>query len=92
MAAHVAPPITPPTPADPLEVLVLGDSLATHVGQQMSAQLANSKLVDVKTVWRNGTGLTNPAFFNWEAGARPWCATSVPMRSWCSSVATSAMT
>lgn len=70
VAAPVAPPITAPTPADPLEVLVLGDSLATYVGQQMSAQLANSKLVDVKTVWRNGTGLTNPAFFNWEAGAR----------------------
>jgi hypothetical protein len=36
----------------------------------MAAQLADSKLADVKSVWRNGTGLTNPAFYNWEAGAR----------------------
>lgn len=65
-----APAITVPTPSQPLRVLVLGDSLATYVGQQMSAKLAGSDLVGVKTVWRNGTGLTNPQFFNWEAGAR----------------------
>ena len=65
-----APAITTPTPADPLKILVLGDSLSTFVGQQMAAQLADSKVADVKSVWRNGTGLTNPAFYNWEAGAR----------------------
>ncbi|MBK6762702.1 MAG: DUF459 domain-containing protein [Micrococcales bacterium] len=65
-----APPITSPTAADPLQVLVLGDSLSTFVGQQMAAQLADSRLVDFTSVWRNGTGLTNPAFFNWESGAR----------------------
>jgi hypothetical protein len=65
-----APAITHPTAADPLKILVLGDSLSTFVGQQMAAQLAESKVADVKSVWRNGTGLTNPAFYNWEAGAR----------------------
>ncbi len=65
-----APPITTPTAADPLKILVLGDSLSTFVGQQMSVLLADSKVASVKTVWRNGTGLTNPAFFNWESGAR----------------------
>lgn len=65
-----APAITVPTPSQPLRVLVLGDSLATYVGQQMSAKLASSNVVRVKTIWRNGTGLTNPQFFNWEAGAR----------------------
>jgi hypothetical protein len=65
-----APAITTPTVADPVKILVLGDSLSTFVGQQMAAQLADSKLADVKSVWRNGTGLTNPAFYNWEAGAR----------------------
>lgn len=65
-----APAITAPTAVDPLNVLVLGDSLSTYVGQQMAGLLADSKVVNVKTVWRNGTGLTNPAFFNWEAGAR----------------------
>ena len=65
-----APAISTPTAADPLKILVLGDSLSTFVGQQMAAQLAESKVADVKSVWRNGTGLTNPAFYNWEAGAR----------------------
>lgn len=65
-----APPITAPTATDPLQVLVLGDSLSTFVGQQMATQLADSQLVEVSSVWRNGTGLTNPAFFNWESGAR----------------------
>ncbi|HQR79494.1 MAG TPA: DUF459 domain-containing protein [Actinomycetota bacterium] len=65
-----APPITAPTAADPLQVLVVGDSLSTYVGQQMATQLADSRLVEVSSVWRNGTGLTNPAFFNWESGAR----------------------
>jgi hypothetical protein len=65
-----APSVTRPTAADPLDVLVLGDSLSTFVGQQMSAQLADSDRVKVKTIWRNGTGLTNPAFFNWQSGAR----------------------
>lgn len=65
-----APAITTPTATDPLKILVLGDSLSTFVGQQMAAQLADSKVAEVKSVWRNGTGLTNPAFYNWEAGAR----------------------
>ncbi len=68
--APTLPSTTVPTAADPLKILVIGDSLSTFVGQQMSALLADSKTATVKSVWRNGTGLTNPAFFNWEAGAR----------------------
>ncbi|MCU0296394.1 MAG: DUF459 domain-containing protein [Candidatus Nanopelagicales bacterium] len=68
--APTLPALTNPTAADPLKILVVGDSLSTFVGQQMSALLADSKTATVSSVWRNGTGLTNPAFFNWEAGAR----------------------
>ena len=58
-----------PTPERPLRVLVTGDSQAEFLGQRLIDQ-APRGLVDVTTVARNGTGLTNPAFFNWEINAR----------------------
>jgi hypothetical protein len=58
-----------PTTEAPLEVLVTGDSQATFLGQQLAEQ-APPGLIDVETAARNGTGLTNPAFFNWEVNAR----------------------
>jgi uncharacterized protein len=58
-----------PTRAHPLRVLVTGDSQAEFLGQRLIDQ-APSGLLDVTTVARNGTGLTNPAFFNWEINAR----------------------
>jgi hypothetical protein len=57
-----------PTTADPLDVLVTGDSQAEFLGQRLIDQ-APEGLLDVTTVARNGTGLTNPAFFNWEINA-----------------------
>jgi hypothetical protein len=57
-----------PTRADPLHVLVTGDSQAEFIGQQLAAQ-ARDGLMEVETVPRIGTGLTNPAFFNWEVNA-----------------------
>jgi hypothetical protein len=58
-----------PSPARPLELLVTGDSEASFVGERLVDQGA-SDLLDVETVARNGTGLTNPAFFNWELNAQ----------------------
>jgi len=58
-----------PTRAHPLRVLVTGDSQAEFLGQRLIDQ-GPSELLDVTTVARNGTGLTNPAFFNWEINAR----------------------
>jgi hypothetical protein len=58
-----------PTAADPLRVLVTGDSQAEFLGQRLVDQ-APQGLLDVTTVARNGTGLTNPAFFNWEINAK----------------------
>jgi uncharacterized protein len=58
-----------PTPARPLELLVTGDSEASFVGERLIDQ-GPADLLDVETVARNGTGLTNPAFFNWELNAR----------------------
>ena len=58
-----------PTPADPLEVLVTGDSEAEFLGQRVTDQ-SPPGLLRVETVARNATGLTNPDFFNWELNAR----------------------
>src|SRR4051812_33610313 len=58
-----------PTRTRPLRVLVTGDSQAEFIGQRLIDQ-APKGLLDVTTVARNGTGLTNPAFFNWEVNAR----------------------
>jgi hypothetical protein len=58
-----------PTPERPLKVFVTGDSQAEFLGQRLIDQ-SPPGLLDVTTVARNGTGLTNPAFFNWEINAR----------------------
>ena len=58
-----------PTPERPLELLVTGDSEAEFVGQRLIDQ-GPAGLLEVETVARNGTGLTNPAFFNWELNAQ----------------------
>src|SRR5919112_1286567 len=57
-----------PTTAEPLKVLVTGDSQAEFLGQRLIDQ-APEGLLDVTTVARNGTGFTNPAFFNWGINA-----------------------
>jgi uncharacterized protein len=58
-----------PTAARPLEVLVTGDSEAEFLGQRLTDQ-SPPGLLEVETVARNATGLTNPAFFNWELNAQ----------------------
>jgi uncharacterized protein len=60
---------TQPTPTRPLRVLVTGDSQAEFFGQRLVDQ-SPPGLLEVETAARNGTGLTNPAFFNWEINAR----------------------
>ncbi len=59
-----------PTPGNPLKVLVTGDSLSTYVGQQLTSLTDDKGLVKVTLLDRNGTGLSNPSFFNWQKAAR----------------------
>jgi uncharacterized protein len=66
-----------PTAARPLQVLVTGDSQAEFLGQRLVDQSPEG-LLDVTTVPRNGTGLTNPAFFNWEINAQQEVAARDP--------------
>jgi hypothetical protein len=66
-----------PTKDKPLNVLVTGDSQAEFLGQRLADQ-SPPGLLNVTTVARNGTGLTNPAFFNWEINAQQEIAARDP--------------
>jgi uncharacterized protein len=68
---------TQPTPQRPLRVLVTGDSQAEFLGQRLVDQ-SRPGLLEVETAARNGTGLTNPAFFNWEINAEQEVAAREP--------------
>jgi hypothetical protein len=66
-----------PTPEDPVEVFVTGDSQAAFIGQLLT-DLLPDELFDVEVVPRNATGLTNPEFFNWELNAQQEIAARAP--------------
>src|SRR5215218_5294466 len=66
-----------PAAGRPLDVLVTGNSEADFVGQRLIDQ-APPGLLDIDTAARNGTGLTNPAFFNWELNAQQEMASRDP--------------
>jgi uncharacterized protein len=66
-----------PTPEDPVEVLVTGDSQAEFIGQLLIDELPDD-LFDVEVAARNATGLTNPEFFNWEINAQQEIAARAP--------------
>src|SRR3954451_2682812 len=58
-----------PTRQRPLRVLVTGDSLSTYVAEQMDQLARGAGLVRIKGVWADGTGLSNPSFYNWQKAA-----------------------
>jgi uncharacterized protein len=66
-----------PTPDDPVEVFVTGDSQAEFIGQLLTDELPDD-LFDVEVTARNATGLTNPEFFNWEINAQQEIAARAP--------------
>src|ERR671919_1985753 len=66
-----------PTPEDPVEVFVTGDSQAEFIGQLLTDELPDD-LFDVEIAARNSTGLTNPQFFNWELNAQQEIAARQP--------------
>jgi uncharacterized protein len=66
-----------PTPEDPVEVFVTGDSQAEFIGQLLTDALPDD-LFDVEIAARNSTGLTNPEFFNWELNAQQEIAARAP--------------
>ena len=64
------PGITHPTAADPLRVLILGDSLGIDLGGPLQNDLVNTGVVKATLDARESTGLTRPDYFNWPASCR----------------------
>jgi hypothetical protein len=75
-AARPLAPVRVPTAADPLRVLVTGDSLTESLGPT----IANSAppTVRARTDTRFGTGLVRPDFFDWASHARDQLAHDDP--------------
>ena len=56
-----------PTAADPLRVLIVGDSLGIDLGGPLQYDLADTGVVNAALDARESTGLTRPDYFNWPA-------------------------
>ncbi len=56
-----------PTAADPLRVLIVGDSLGIDMGQALQNDLANTGVVQATLDAKESTGLTRPEYYNWPA-------------------------
>ena len=66
--ATTLPPLnTHPTPATPLKVLIVGDSVGLDLGQPLVNALAGYGDVATYLDGRIDTGLTRPDYFNWPA-------------------------
>jgi hypothetical protein len=64
------PPLRVGTAADPLRVLVIGDSLGLSFGYSMANKLDAGGIVKTTVDAREGTGLTRPDAFDWSAEVR----------------------
>ncbi len=62
-------PINPklPTAANPLRVLIVGDSLGLDMGGALQDDLASTGVVNAALDARESTGLTRPDYFDWPA-------------------------
>ena len=58
---------TQPTAADPLRVLIVGDSVGLDLGQALVADLSNTGVVNPDLDGRVDTGLSRPDYFDWPA-------------------------
>jgi hypothetical protein len=63
--ATTVPDLTHPTAADPLRVLIVGDSLGIDLGGPLQNDLVNTGVVKATLDARESTGLTRPDYFNW---------------------------
>lgn len=64
-----ASPLPVPTRADPLRLVVVGDSFASGVGSAIGRAM-NPRLVQVEARGVISTGLTRPDYFNWQSNLR----------------------
>ncbi len=56
-----------PTAAEPLRVLIVGDSIGLDMGGALQSDLAGTGVVNAALDARESTGLVRPDYFNWPA-------------------------
>jgi S-formylglutathione hydrolase FrmB len=57
--------LKPISPANPLRVLMIGDSLSEHMQPALGRLAQPSKALQVTRGWRYGSGLVRPDFYDW---------------------------
>lgn len=72
------PPLRQPTTADPLRLLVTGDSLTGYLGPELVNEAAAIGPVQGFVDTHNGTGLTSPSFVDWSVVAAQQVAQDHP--------------
>ena len=60
-------PMQNPTAANPVRVLLIGDSLGLDLGDSLQNSLASTGVVAATLDGKESTGLTRPDYFNWPA-------------------------
>lgn len=77
-STSTTPVLTPPTKANPLRLLVTGDSLTEFMGPQLDDMAARLGPVTAWADTHYGTGLVRPDFVDWSLVARQQVATYHP--------------
>jgi len=72
------PPLPAPTTANPLRVLVVGDSIGIDLGDALVNDLARTGVVDAVLDGHIDTGLTRPDYFDWQSELGDDLARDVP--------------
>jgi hypothetical protein len=76
---HVnAPTVPTPTPASPLRILVVGDSLGIDLGESFVRILDTTGFVTTTIAARGDTGLANQGYFDWPAQLPPLLTAARP--------------
>jgi hypothetical protein len=65
-----AKPLRVPTKADPLKLLIAGDSMTEFLGPSLINQASSEGKVTGNTITKYGTGLVRPDFFDWSIYAQ----------------------
>lgn len=77
-AAPSSPGLRQVTTADPLQLLVTGDSLTGYLGPELVNEAAAAAPVHGVVATHDGTGLTSPAYVDWSVVARHQVASGHP--------------
>ena len=71
-------PVGVPTPSDPLELWIVGDSMVQFFGDTMASMANATDVIDATSESKLSSGLSRPDFFDWPARLTELIATEDP--------------